>query len=399
MKKTSGIVGMCLLACGCGSSTQPITSTTVVPDLDTFTVDGWALSVLAENEPVNDPALDAGRAVWGRQSYSGYSGHTAAVFLYDAQGRTLATISEGLDAFDVDLVGDLLVCSVPRDDRWDVLLFDLGKKEERIIGSSRWALRDSQFADGFVVWTQRASQSHQRISALMSFELASGKTRVIADLSHDLTGLGDVWVGESWVVFEAWGSGPDPVLRAARLGGEGGLTELPSDITPQDLEGDHLYYVTRTRTGEEELRHLDLRTGEDELVRSGGEYQSVRVDKDHLAWATWEDGHAAIVCIDRATGDEVHIPSPQGMVGHLVLRGNLLLWKRVPGPPQPTDDPTHLFVYDIARGKTTDLGSLYDYEQWYTTDGESILFPDRQVQNGPVRLILAEPRTGEESAQ
>jgi hypothetical protein len=247
--------------------------------------------------------------------------------------------------------------------------------------SPSWAL-DPQLNGDFVVW--RETRYFEKTERLMSYNLASEETQILADITEGSGAIGEYWVSDRWVVFN-W--------RAVRLGSEEAPRRLPAGAKVQCLDGDQLYYVFDANEAHEvsELHRLDLASGDDELIASGSEYQSVRADGDRFAWATWEEGRAAVVFLDRASGREIHIPAPDSFVGGLRLEGNILLWERVPAPPQPTTDLPHLFVYDIARDATTDLSLLYHYEQSWSTDGEAVVFPERRVPNGPVRIIVAQP--------
>jgi hypothetical protein len=108
------------------------------------------------------------------------------------------------------------------------------------------------------------------------------------------------------------------------------------------------------------------------ILENAKPIQSVCLDEERIAYASWDSSGAYVAIFDQLTGITTRIHSPAYGVGHLALRGHILIWRGEQRFLSPTNPGSYLFAYDASDGTVTRLSRIQSDFDGSDTDGGAI---------------------------
>jgi hypothetical protein len=377
-------------ALAAGSSTVEAV-TAGVPAPAPSSLAGWDLKSLGLGSADAAPLLEGGRLIWPFSLGVFYG--ALGIRSYDVASGATKTLPAGVSLQQADLQGDHLAY-VTSDNGGAATLGLLTLSTDQTVTVSQGSdIGGPQIRGDLVIWSQSTPGPDGRPArCIYAYSLSTGKTRVLID--HSVVGSDpwQFWAGERRVVFAGdWDQAAGETQLWALEISSGRVRALGLDW-PDAVWGDDVFYQSLV-SGRNELHRLDLATGVDTVIVSGGEYQGVVADGEHVAWASWEDGAAYLVVHDLADCSEVRIPAPSYDIGNLRLQGDLLIWLGVAGVANPNNGQLHsyVFAYDADRGTVTRLANVFHYPAQWATDGASVAFTEERGYGSALRMVVAVP--------
>lgn len=340
------------------------------PALATVDVAGWQTAFRTSLE--SSPSIDSGRVVWAEYQFD----TGGEIKLYDiAAGTTSVLLTTDLRPVSLRFDGEHIVFKADA----AVYLYTLNSQSLQKLSTPDWGAEQFAFSGDAVTWMERKSdRSRVRLHRIVCRNISTGETRMVVETVPPDDETLIFLANDSWILWNNFPSQADSnlVIFSVKTGMKHTVEELglagPLPLDAVRLNGDVLYY-TRSAGAVWQLRERNLSTGADMLILENVKpIQSICVDEERIAYASWDSNGSYVAIFDQLTGITTRIHSPAYSVGHLALRGHLLIWRGEQWFLSPTNPSTYLFAYDASDGTVTRLSRIQSNFGGFDTDGETI---------------------------